>query len=151
MAAAFDLDQPMSEDRRLSVLFQRFNGLMLGFFSQMSTFRAVREQWPVLQIQMSHFASEINLNVEIPTDVEDFANRRGEIASAILHLGDRLSAFKVAFGLGYSFGGISSSVEIMSRSSLDAGMSALGLDPVLLDELIATSRMARRDGRVSMT
>src|SRR5262245_56366616 len=134
--AALDTDEPMS-DGRLSPLLQRFNGVMLGFFAQMSPFHAVREQWPSLQTQMSHFVSEINLPVQIPKDVKDFADHRGEVARAVLDLGDHMSTFQVAFGLGYAFGGLISGVDVMPRSGLEGGMSALGLDPALLDGWIA--------------
>ncbi len=36
------MGEPMSQDRRLSPLLQRFNGVMFGFFTQMASFRAAR-------------------------------------------------------------------------------------------------------------
>lgn len=130
------MNQPMSEDRRLSPLFQRFNGIMFGFFASMASFSAAREQWPHLQAQMSRFVSEIQLDVVIPEQVDDFANRRGDILSAVLRLGKKYREFILAFGLGYSFAGLAAGVEVMGRTNLDAGMSALDLDPSALAEWI---------------
>jgi hypothetical protein len=83
------MNQPVSEDRRQSPLFQRFNGVMFGFFAQIASFRAAREQWTQLRAQMSRFVSEIHLDAVIPVQVVDFANRRNDLFHAVLGLGDR--------------------------------------------------------------
>lgn len=123
----------MSEDRRLSPVYQRFNGVMFGLFAQMGAFRASREHWPDLRDQMSRLAAEIDLDLEVPERVEDFAEQRGSAFSAVLGLGEQWSAFKLAFGLGYGFAGLATGVEVMERSHLEGGISALGLDPGALD------------------
>lgn len=121
-------------DARRSPLYQRFNGIMFGFFAQLASFRAARQQWPALQAQMSGFADEIGLDVRIPETVEAFAEMRNEIFHAVLGLDDSLDKLKLAFGLGYAYVGLALRAEVMDRASFDDGLSALGLDPHAVDE-----------------
>jgi len=137
--------QSISRKRIFSQLYQRFNGIMFGFFAQMASFRAVREQWPDLRDQMSRFVTEIGLDEEIPKDVENFEKRRGSLFSAALKVVDDLNHFKLAVGLGYSFVGLALGAEVMPRDSIEGGMSTLGLDPSFIDELIEGISRDERD------
>ncbi len=127
----------LSAADRLSPLYQRFNGVMFGFFAQMATFEAARDQWPDLRLRMQHFCAEIGLQEDLPADADEFVKTRNQIFHAVLALGEEASELQLAFGLGYSFVGLTTDTEVMARSHLDGGMSSLHLDPTLLDELVA--------------
>jgi hypothetical protein len=134
------MDEPMSRDQRWSPLYQRFNGVMFGFFAGLSHVRAVREQWSELQDQMSRFVSEIELNATIPEVIEDFVGQRHDLFNAIMGLRDELYAFKLAYVLGYGFASTDTTATVEDtegarrpRTACEHSMSVLGLDPSSLD------------------
>lgn len=118
-----------------SLLYQRFNGVMLGFFAQQASFRVVRPQFPALRDQTARFLEEIGIDLEIPTDPDAFADMRNEIFGAVMDSASDMRQLQVAVGLGYMFGGQILGTDPESKSSIAGGMGALGVDEALLEEL----------------